>query len=256
MRFKTDAIFLFALLFGEIAFNGCNTNPIPQAVSSLKVPGIKYTSYTGTVGSRTAVTLPDSSHIILNSTSMLEVPENYLQGNRAVILDGEAFFSVTPATDTFTVTTDKLKATVLGTSFRMRSFANQHGATVYLLQGKMQVSKSYYSATDNAPEILERGQMILANNEIDLMEKETYQPGELETWLSDTLRIQEAAPVALPRILEDWFGVEIEMQGDAAKAPPVSATFYHASLSEVLQRLSQYQHFKYKMSDNKAVIKF
>lgn len=267
MRFKPDTISrrftgrcaLALLLTGGIVITGCQTQTkAPENTPvNLKTPGIQYQTYKGTTGRRTSVTLPDSSRVILNSASVLEVPANYLQGNRAVILDGDAFFTVVPSTDTFTVTSDKLRATVLGTAFKMRSFASQHGATVYLLNGKIRVGKSYHSATDNQPEILERGQMILANNEIDLMEKETYHPEELETWLSDTLRISSANPMALSRTLEEWFGVEVEIKGDASKAPAVvDGVFFHATLEEVLNNLGKLQHFRYKISDNKVVITY
>lgn len=267
MRFKPDTISrcfpgryaLALLLCGGIVITGChsNTKAPENTPVNLKIPGIEYQTYKGITGRRTSVTLPDSSHVILNSASVLEVPANYLQGNRAVILDGDAFFTVVPSTDTFTVTSDKLRATVLGTAFKMRSFASQHGATVYLLNGKIRVGKSYHSPTDNQPEILERGQMILANNEIDLMEKETYHPEELETWLSDTLRISNANPMALSRTLEEWFGVEVEIKGDASKAPAtVNGAFFHATLEDVLNNLGRLQGFRYKISDNKVVITF
>ncbi|PSL46681.1 FecR family protein [Chitinophaga niastensis] len=250
-----DAFIL--LLVGGIVLSGCKTKAPENTTVKLQTPGTKYITYKGQTGRRTNITLPDSSHVILNSLSVLEVPENYQHGNRAVILDGDAFFTVTPSTDTFTVTSDKLRATVLGTSFKMRSFSSQHGATVNLLTGKIRVNKSYHSASDNQPEILERGQMILANNDIDLMEKETYHPEELETWLSDTLTIKQANPMAVSRILEEWFGVEIEMRGDATKARIITeAAFYNASLEDVLSNLSAQQDFKYKISDNKVVITF
>ncbi|MBO9733143.1 MAG: FecR domain-containing protein [Chitinophaga sp.] len=261
MLFKTDTTAwpktFIGFILGGVVLTGCQPKAPETKSENLQVPGVHYQSHKGVTGQRTVVKLPDSSTVILNAASVLEVPDNYLQGHRAVILDGDAFFEVTPSTDTFTVTSDKLKATVLGTSFRMRSFASQHGATVYLLTGKIRVGKSYHSPTDNQPEILERGQMILANNEIDLMEKETYHPEELETWLSDTLHIQNATPMALSRTLEEWFGVEIEMKGDASKAPVIAdERFYHATLEEVLRRLGEQQGFKYKITDNKAVITF
>ena len=265
MLFKSDTIsctsswkpMLVVLLTGGIAFSSCKPAKPAHNNATLQTPGIKYTTHKGVTGQRTIITLPDSSQVILNAASVLDVPENYGQGNRSVILDGDAFFTVTPSSDTFTVTSDKLRATVLGTAFKMRSFASQHGATVYLLHGKISVSKSYHSPTDNQPEVLERGQMILANNEIDLMEKETYHPEELETWLSDTLTISNASPMAISRVLEDWFGVEVEMKGDASKAPAITdARFFHATLEEVLRNLGEQQHFKYKISNNKATITF
>ncbi|MGN7819421.1 hypothetical protein HGH92_04470 [Chitinophaga varians] len=226
-------------------------------IAELKAAGVQYQEHQGKTGSRTEITLPDSTTVILNSASVLHVPADYASGNRSVILDGDAFFDVKPGKDSFTVTTAILKATVLGTSFRMRSFSSQQGATCYQLEGSSRVGKSYHSATDNQPEVLERGQMVLANREIDLMEKETYHPEELETWLSDILRIQNANPMAVSRILEDWFGVEVEMRGDASKARVITeALFFNASLDDVLSNLSDQQGFKYKIDKNKVTLNF
>lgn len=233
------------------------TTPEAGTVVNLEVPGVQYLLHQGETGRRTRITLPDSSVVILNSASTLRVPVNYAQRNRAVILDGDAFFDVKPGKDSFTVTSHILRAAVLGTSFRMRGFSSQQGATFYQLTGTCRVGKSYHSATDNQPEILERGQMVLANKEIDLMEKETYHPEELEAWLSDTLRIKDATPMAVSRILEEWFGVEVEMRGDASKSRTITAAaFYNATLDDVLSNLSSQQDFKYKINKNKVVLIF
>lgn len=266
MPFKSDAIrkyrgWLYGLLllvFGGIVLLTWNTKEPERMVdANLQVPDVKYTLYQGETGQRKEIVLPDSTIVTLNAASTLQVPENYGRGNRAVILDGEAFFQVKPGKDSFTVTSNILKATVLGTSFKMRSFSSQQGATFYQLTGTTRVGKSYHSSTDNQPEILERGQMILANREIDLMEKETYHPEELEAWVSDVLTIKEANPMAIARILEEWFGIEVEMQGDASKARIITeAVFFNATLEDVLSNLSQQQGFKYKIGKNKVVLTF
>ncbi|WP_143310333.1 FecR family protein [Chitinophaga vietnamensis] len=234
-----------------------NSAPATDPLLALQTPGVHYTTYQGETGRRTAVTLPDSSQVILNSASRLLVPQNFQQEKRTVLLDGDAWFAVKAAPQPFSVVSDKLTAAVLGTDFRMRSFSAQQGATVYLVNGKIKVSKSYHSTTDNQPEILERGQMILANKEIDLMEKETFHPEEAEAWRSDTLVIRDANTMALSRLLEDWFGVEVAITGDAAKARTITAAqFHHATLQEVLDKLSHSQDFTYKISGNKVTIRY
>jgi hypothetical protein len=61
----------------------------------------------------------------------------------------------------------------------------------------------------------------------------------------------------MSRVLEDWFGVEMEIQGDASGAAAVTnAVFPHASLEEVLDKLGEQQHFTYRISRNKVVITF
>ncbi|RAJ83484.1 uncharacterized protein DUF4974 [Chitinophaga dinghuensis] len=228
----------------------------PSPILSLQQPGIKYQTYTGTLGNRTTVVLPDSSTVILNSATLLLVPENYGHQERRILLDGDAWFEVKPDTAVFSVVADKLTSTVLGTSFRMHCFTGQQGATVYLLTGKLKVAKSYHSATDNQPEILERGQMILANREIDLMEKETYNPADAERWLSDTLQLDDLQGLHLWRKLEEWYGVEIDVKGNASKAKPVNQTFVKASLAQVLDKLGKEQGFTWKADNNQVEIKF
>jgi transmembrane sensor len=48
------------------------------------------------------------------------------------------------------------------------------------LSGKLNVKKSYHSDTDNEPEIVETGQMVMINRDIDLMEKEKLDSAELK----------------------------------------------------------------------------
>ncbi|MCW3463802.1 FecR family protein [Chitinophaga nivalis] len=247
---------VYLLITGAL-LSSCQSAQPADTLTALQQPGVHYTTYKGETGRRTLVTLPDSSRVQLNAASTLQVPDNYGNGKRSVLLDGDAFFTVQPATDSFIVTSDKLRAAGPDATFRMRSFAAQHGATVYLLHGKIQVGKSYHSATDNQPEILERGQMILANNDIDLMEKETYHPEELEAWVSDTLVIRDANVMAVSRILEDWFGIDTEIRGDASKARIISnAAYYNATLEDVLSNLSSQQDFTYKIKGNKAILTF
>ncbi|SHL71951.1 FecR family protein [Chitinophaga jiangningensis] len=262
MLFKSDTnYFKFLLPVALCTAVACHTTPPaaekkPSSILTMQAPGVHYTSYQGDIGARRRITLPDSSVVILNSSSLLLVPDNYGQEKRQVLLDGDAWFTVNPAPAVFTVIADKLTAEVLGTQFRMRCFTNQQGATVHLLTGKLKVSKSYHSETDNQPEILERGNMILANKEIDLMEKETYNPQDAESWLADSLQLTNAQGLLMWRTLEDWYGVEISVKGDASKTTPVTKLFVKATLQQVLDALGKEQGFSYKTEGSKVEIKF
>ncbi|MFB6454577.1 FecR family protein [Chitinophaga sp. Hz27] len=252
--FRNTGVFL---ILGIVA---CNTPAQKEnksaAIREFEEPGSKYQTYSGETGTRKYITLPDSSTVILNSASTLLVPENYLQGHRRLLLDGDACFAVKPDTSAFTVVTDKLTTQVLGTSFRVRSFTSQQGATVHLYTGKIKVSKSYHSSTDNQPEILEYGQMILANKEIDLMEKETYKPEEARLWLADSLQVNGPANMMFWRNLEDWYGVDINITGNNASNSEVHELFVKASLQQVLDKLSKQLQFKYTIAENKVTIKY
>ena len=56
--------------------------------------------------------------------------------------------------------------------FAVEAVRKQPGEEADLLDGKLRVTKSYHSDTDNEPEVLGAGDMVMINREIDLMEKE------------------------------------------------------------------------------------
>lgn len=226
-------------------------------IKGLQQSNLAYTTYEGQVGQRKQVRLADSTLVILNAGSRLLVPEHFPQNGRELVLDGEAFFEAAPsAQQPLVVKTHILTVTALGTAFKVRSFGSQAGATAYLLNGKVKVAKSYYSATDNQPEILERGQLVLANKDIDLIEKETYDPASLEAWLREDLRFQDLPFMAVIRELEEWYAVTINVTGNASGAQPVTANFRGNSLQQVLDALRELSGFKYEIDGNEVEIKF
>lgn len=253
--FKYTATVIIPAAF-SICIWSCK-QPAPPPLQHLRDTAVTYITYKGEPGQRKEVRLADSTQVILNARSLLLVPDNFTQ-ERTLLLDGEAFFNATdPTAKPLTVKTNILTLTTQpAAAFKIRSFEVQHGATAYLLHGKIKVTKSYHSATDNQPEILERGQMVLANNEIDLMEKETYVPEELENWLQGRLVLHDETFMNTVRILENWYSTEITVNGNASGTGPVNGDFNNATLQQVLQALQKTGGFTYQLKDNKVTVDF
>lgn len=226
--------------------------------SSILASGHRYTTYQCAYGERKLVTLPDSTLALLNSRSTLYIPAGFPHSTREVILDGEAFFGVRKQEPrAFVVKTDKLKTHTSGSMFRIRSLECQSGATLYVLSGKADVSKSYYSSTDNATEHLGPGEMILANKDIDLMEKETFTLAEQQDCLDGKLVFHNTPVQAAFRRIEDWFGVEMEFRGSSGKLPEgISGEFHTGSLQGLLAVLGDSVGFSYRIKRDKVVIRF
>lgn len=225
--------------------------------SAMLQAGQQYTIYECPYGERKIVTLADSTMVLLNSRSNLYVPANFPQSGRSVILDGEAFFRVSSiGNDAFVLTTDKLKTVTVGGTFRIRSLERQSGATLYLLSGAALVTKSYHSATDNQPENLLGGEMILANKDIDLMEKETFPLAEQQDCLDGKLVFNNTPVQTVFKKIEDWFGVEMELQGRDTPSNGISGEFHNGSLQATLAALGDSVGFSYRIMREKVVIKF
>lgn len=86
------------------------------------------------------ITLPDGSEVQLNSESVISYRPHFL-GTRAVRLEGEAFFEVTPGNKRFVVETFNARTTVLGTEFnvRARSDEPQASTSVVVATGKVRL---------------------------------------------------------------------------------------------------------------------
>lgn len=84
------------------------------------------------------VTLPDGSNVILNRNTTLTYRNNYGKNGRNVSLEGEAFFEITPDTESpFTVDAGKARIRVLGTSFNVITENTQSEVEVFVKTGKV-----------------------------------------------------------------------------------------------------------------------
>ena len=91
------------------------------------------------------MTLADGTNVWLNSDSKLKFPLHFVGNQRAVYLEGEAFFEVTSdSLKPFVVKTEQLDIKVLGTSFNMKSYPSET-QQVTLVQGKVEVRVGNYS---------------------------------------------------------------------------------------------------------------
>jgi len=243
-------IFFAATTVAAWYYRQQKSRPPLQALREVKQG---YTTYTGTAGERKAFTLPDNTKVILNGYSRLMVPDSFAQ-NHTVLLDGEAYFDAPGAlivkTNILVMTTQPSAA------FKIRCFEQQQGATAYLVKGKVQVTKSYHSSTDNQPEILGITNMVLANKEIDLMEKETYVPLEMQEWLEEKLVFEKEPFMNVMRKMEDWYGTGIYVEGNGSELPNISVSLDHATLSEALDKISKQADFKYTIKPDQVVVKF
>ena len=125
--------------------------------------------------------LPDSSLVIVAPGTTIELARGFGKDNREVSLDGEAWFEIAPGRGHFELHTRDMSVEVLAPGrFHAEAFRARPGEEVDLLDGGVRARKTYHSDTDNEPEVLGAGEMVMINRDIDLMEKEKLNEGELE----------------------------------------------------------------------------
>lgn len=114
------------------------------AAPTTNVPGSKLAHVTAKKSSgRKWIKLPDGSSVQLNSDSHLDYPESFQGKERVVRLTGEAFFDIRhDEHHPFIIHTGKIKTTVLGTAFNIRSDAAGKNVTVTVTRGKVMVQEA------------------------------------------------------------------------------------------------------------------
>lgn len=154
-------------------------------------------------GMRSTITLSDDSQIRLNENSEFEFPEAFINGQRLVRLEGEAFFDITPNPDKpFIVQTGNAEIVVLGTSFNI----NTNQATeVTVASGKVKVANR--GSLEQA--FLQPGQQaVLDGKAIRIAE---VNPEYFLGWHTRKLSFEEEPVEKVFEILERAYGVDIQI---------------------------------------------
>lgn len=132
------------------------------------------------------ILLPDSSIVILKPGSELIFPEEFVGKERKVELTGEGYFDIKHKNNQpFTIQTGKVKTTVLGTAFTIKSI-NESEIEVFVNRGKVRVENE------------ERELAVLTENR-----KLIYHP---------TQNIQEEKPIVLENNFE-WEDTNLDFDG-------------------------------------------
>jgi transmembrane sensor len=100
-----------------------------------------------------ALTLSDGSTVELSPNSTLSYPENFSAAKREVILKGEATFDVAKdVARPFSVSSNSVLITVLGTRFTVRSYEANKATKVILHEGKIMVKIANSASQNNKKE--------------------------------------------------------------------------------------------------------
>jgi transmembrane sensor len=101
------------------------------------------------------VTLSDGSSVLLQPKSKLSYPKIFMGNERNVYLSGEAFFEISKNPEKpFFVHANELVTKVVGTSFRIKAYANQSDVEVLVRTGKVKVNSEKTSYKSNQKEIV------------------------------------------------------------------------------------------------------
>lgn len=183
-------------------------------------------------GEQLEVILPDSSIVLLNENSVVAYQPDFEE--RHLTLKGEAFFEVAHHEDRpFSIEAGGATATVLGTSFNLRAYPEEEAVEVSVATGKVSVASP---EEVKAPVLLEAGQSSVYDKQskevkvVELASANAWRTKELQF---DNIRLGEVA-----RVLERYFGLQIQFEDTALTECRYMGSFIEPSLEEVIETLS------------------
>jgi transmembrane sensor len=201
-------------------------------------------------GQKISMKLKDGTVVKLNSNSKLRFPESFSKTERVVYLEGEAFFDV--AKDElrpFRVVTGDITTMALGTSFNVMSSYNEENVKVALVTGVVEVKDGKGSAIILTPNEM----VIYQNGKID---KRIFDYNKEVAWSDGKLYFNEESLDKVFKRLEDWYDFDFEFDLNTPIKGKYNGEFANnPSLERVLNGISYASNFKYKIVENKILIK-
>jgi transmembrane sensor len=192
-------------------------------------------------------TLSDASVVTLNKNSTLTYPEKFKGKTRTVILKGEAFFKITPNKEKpFIIDVNNVQVKVVGTSFNIKEV---NGNTEIVVEtGIVQVTKNGQTAALNAGEKIN----IVKGNAA--LTKEAVKDKLYNYYRTKEFVCEETPLGKLVEVLNEAYGVDIEIKNNAIKNLPITTTFLNESLEQVLLVISETFNITVTKKDNRIIL--
>ena len=196
-------------------------------------------------GSRTQLTLPDGTKVVLNAGSTLKYNRGFGIESRHVWLDGEGYFEVyKDARKPFLVETDDVQVQVLGTIFDVCAYKSDEYVSVSLLEGCVNLRTA---SGEN---------MELNPNEQALYDRMTGSIRKLKPeqhridWLDGGIAFDNMPFADIAHRLERKFQLNIQIESERLKHEHFSGSFDESqSILDILEEIDVEGRYDWRMED-------
>ncbi len=179
--------------------------------------------------------LSDGSVVSLNARSALSHPRKFKGDRRQVSLQGEAFFEVEPdEVKPFVVKVEGASITVLGTSFYVKAYDSLNVVEVGVEEGRVKLS----SDISGGEVLLSAGESISIDKTTgEILPQKKFNPNKL-FWKSKTLIFSNEPLAEVFAMLEQLYGVDIEVENGEILNCRLSAKFRKENIETILEVIS------------------
>ncbi|MRT93217.1 FecR family protein [Ancylomarina sp. 16SWW S1-10-2] len=196
-----------------------------------------------------SIKLDDGSIITLNANSKLIYPKEFSKNERRVELIGEAFFDISKNPNkAFIINAKNAEVKVLGTSFNINTTFNK--VEVLVKTGKVQ-----FSSIDK-PE----NKLILIPGDFASLQEYNLEKGinrddNYLSWKTRRMIFRDTKLKEVAKVLDRTYHVQIRFQEDELKELPLTSTFDHDQLDNILNYMCSPFNLVYEKNGDQIIIK-
>ncbi|UZR99918.1 FecR family protein [Chondrinema litorale] len=257
-RHKRQSSLIAASLVLIVAFISLYTYKLEQHKIKNEITSVKLEVRENPKGQKSTLLLPDGTEIKLNVESRLVFEEGFKGNERKVYLNGEAFFNIAEdKTRPFIVyVNDSIEVKALGTSFNIKAFQDESNINIALTTGKVQITNRFEKKVkqDIGAYYLIPGEAYSFNTETGISSSSTFDIRQVIAWKDGYLIFNDTPFEESKRMLERWYGVEIEIKSKYRRITPFTGEFHNESLKNILENMSMACKFNYSISGKKILI--
>lgn len=197
--------------------------------------------------------LDDGSFVHMNALSTISYPQQFDQGKREIEISGEAYFDIERDENRpFNIKVRDYEVKVLGTSFNIAAYPDEEEFTVSVESGSVQVSLKDETLE---PVVLTKNQKLIYSPVTDKKKIIEMNIEDELSWRRGILRFDATPMSRVEKMLERWYGVDIEIQDSSIYSKTLSGVHQNENLRSVIEALTYATGTKYQISENKIIIK-
>lgn len=243
-----------------------------------------YNEITVPHGSKSCITMADSTKVWLNAGAKFSYPTNFEDKSREVFLEGEAYFEVKKDKHRpFFVKMNGMNIKVLGTKFNVSAYADDPRIETTLLEGSIEVVGLRSNQDSDKDLFLKPGQKLvlfkenkkvtppsIAQNDVvnnalsDSVVPVKIKSAELITlansdtevaWRKDKLMFDKQRFDEVKTKLERWYGVTIDVHDSTILNYRFTGSFDKETFEQAMKALQEAARFEYVLNKKHVIIK-
>jgi ferric-dicitrate binding protein FerR (iron transport regulator) len=204
------------------------------------------------LGQMSTVILPDGSKIWVNADTKLTYDNQYGIHNRAIQVQGEAYFEVAKnRKNPFIVDLGALKVKVTGTQFGVSNYRDLDEMNVVLEEGSVEIQ----SASDELITKLKPEELAVFNKKTKAIQTMKVKPAHYTSWKDGILNIFELPLDQLAVKLERRYNQKFEVD-PLVKDLPYTFSIEGESLAEVIHLIERISPVKAQQEGNIIKLKY